>query len=71
MAKLVWKPRETRKFGKDTLYYVSRYHYKDDARRRARIIRNMGYKARIVRGRGWQPWQVYASKEYIPGSRRK
>jgi len=69
MAKLVPKPGKARKFGDDILYYVSRYHYKDDARRRARAIRNMGHKARVVRGWGWQPWLVYASKEYIPGSR--
>jgi len=65
--KLKGKPAK-RKYG---LWYVTSYHYKADAIRRVRSIRNQGWLARMVHGWGYQPWHVYASKGYLPSSRKK
>jgi len=64
--------KRQRKFGDKVLCLVAEYHYKDDARRRARLIRNMGYQARMVRlPRTAKPmrWAVYAERGYLPGWR--
>ncbi len=66
------RTKRTRKFGDKVLHWIAEYHYKDDARRRARLIRNMGYQARVVRlppeARPMR-WAVYAERGVLPGFR--
>ena len=63
----------THKFDGKTLYWVNNYYFKDDANRRAKIIRNLGHQARVVplpKYLKLARHAVYASRLYLPGFRK-